>query len=86
MRFIGYTRSNASNAAAVAPMEEWGKKRLAGRNKKSVYWAQTAKKVRRSRERAAPIEMAIDMHTFTMREFSIISVWAPKADLQARIV
>ena len=30
--------------------------------------------------------MAIDMHTFTMKEVSIISVWAPKADFQARIV
>ena len=47
MRFIGYTRSNASNAAAVAPMEGWGKKRLAESSiKKPVYSTQTAKKVR----------------------------------------
>ena len=45
MRFIGYTRSNASNAAAVAPMEGWGKKR-AESSKKPVYSTKTAKKVR----------------------------------------
>ena len=39
--------------------------------------------MRRSRERAAPIEMAIDMHTSAMKEVSITSVLAPKADFRA---